>query len=682
MDNSKIKKGMSNEEIKNYVEEILPQLTLKEKTGVMTGQYSFISLIIDFFIIKHYNRKPYPTKGIDRFNIPPLMFIDGPRGVVSGNSTCFPVSMARGASWDTGLEERIGEVIGREIRALGGNYYGGVCINLLRHPAWGRAQETYGEDPHHLGEMGSALLRGVQKHNVMPCIKHYAMNSIENARFKVNVKASERTLREVYLPHFKRCIEEGAASVMGAYNKFRDNQCCESEHLLNKILREEWGFEGFVLSDFLFGIRDTKKAVIAGCDIEMPLPKYYGKKLVNAVKKGKISEEIVDRSVKRILNTIIRYKTKEDTEQYTSDTVSSQEHIELSMEAAEKSITLLKNQNGILPLSKNKVKKLAIIGELADVENIGDHGSSQVHPKYVITPLQGFRQYVNDIKITYESGLNIEKAKQAVRESDAVLMIVGYRHSDEGEFLSTYTKIGGDRDSLSLKQKDIDLIKAVSKENPNICVVMIGGSAIIVEEWESDVPAIVMAWYSGMEGGTALARTIFGEVNPSGKLPFIIPKDPYNLPYFDKDAEEIDYGYYHGYTLFDKKAYEVRYPFGYGLSYTTYRYANLKVSTDADKIIATVNVSNTGEKDGEEVIQLYIGFEGSKVDRPIRVLKTFDKVFIKSGETKQVTLTLNKSQLAYYDEESWSWVEEDITYNVFVGPYNKDDVLLKSSIRF
>jgi beta-glucosidase len=682
MKKSKIPKGMTEDEIKEHVEQILPRLTLKEKAGLMTGQSNIISLLIDFFIIKHYNRKPYPTKGVPRFGIPPVKFSDGPRGVVSGNSTCFPVSIARGASWDVGLEEQIGDVIGRELRALDSNYYGGVCINLLRHPAWGRAQETYGEDPHHLGEMGSALLRGVQKHNVMACIKHYAMNSIENARFKVSVEASERTLREVYLPHFKRCIDEGAASVMGAYNKFRGDHCCESEHLLTKVLRDDWGFEGFVLSDFLFGIRDTVKAVNAGCDIEMPFQRHYGNKLIKAVKQGKVSLQVVDRSVRRILNTIIRFATREDPEQYKQDMASSKEHIALSLMAAEKSITLLKNDTDILPLSPDRIHKLALIGRLADVGNIGDHGSSRVHPKHVITPLQGFRHTLSGVEINHDSGLDIEKAKRLAKESDAVVMVVGYQHSDEGEYLSSYTKIGGDRDSLSLKEEDILLINTISKENPATCVVLIGGSAITVEEWLDNVPAILMAWYPGMEGGIAIAKTIFGEVNPSGKLPFTVPKYPSNLPYFDKDAAEIEYGYYHGYRLFDKKGYDARYAFGYGLSYTTYKYDNLKVTAERDTITASVDVSNTGKRDGEEVVQLYIGFEGSKVDRPLRVLKAFDKVLIKSGEMKQVKLSVNKSQLSYYDESAGSWIEEDIVYRVFVGPYNDKSVLLETSIRF
>ena len=246
----------SKDTIRHFVEAMLPQLTLDEKIGIMSGQVTEKKLLDDLFVLEHYNVKPYPTMPIERLGLPNVRFVDGPRGVVAGSATCFPVSMARGATFDRDLEEAIGRAIGAEIRAQGGNYYGGVCINLPRNPRWGRAQECYGEDSYHLGEMGAALTRGVQSQNVMACIKHYAMNSIENARFKADVFADKRTLHEVYLPHFKRCIQEGAASVMGAYNKVYGEQASESKYLLKDILRDKWHFDGFTLSDFLWAVKD------------------------------------------------------------------------------------------------------------------------------------------------------------------------------------------------------------------------------------------------------------------------------------------------------------------------------------------------------------------------------------------------------------------------------------------
>jgi len=253
---------LNKQEIEQASKNLLEQMTLREKVWLLNANWDPISNVLKYQ--NPYNPIPIETNGCKRLNITPIKFSDGPRGVVMGKSTCFPVSMARGASFDRALEKKVGDVIGKEARAQGANYFGGVCINLLRHPAWGRAQETYGEDPFHLGEMGKALTESVQEHNVIACLKHYAVNNIENSRFRVNVKADERTLREVYLPHFKKSIRAGAASVMGAYNLYEGDHCCESDFLLNKVLREDWGFEGFTISDFIFGIRDALKAIKSG----------------------------------------------------------------------------------------------------------------------------------------------------------------------------------------------------------------------------------------------------------------------------------------------------------------------------------------------------------------------------------------------------------------------------------
>ena len=257
--NTKLTENCSKETIREYVDkELIPQLTVKEKIGIMSGQITEEKLLYDLFEIVHYNFDPYPTLAVDRLGIPNVRFVDGPRGVVAGSATCFPVSMARGATFDRELEEEIGRCIGAEIRAVGGNYYGGVCINLPRNPRWGRAQETYGEDSYHIGEMGASLTKGIQSQNVMACIKHFALNSIENARFTADVQIDKRTLHEVYLPHFKKCIEAGAASVMCAYNSVLGSFCSENKYLLHDTLRDRWGFEGFTLSDFLWALHEGR----------------------------------------------------------------------------------------------------------------------------------------------------------------------------------------------------------------------------------------------------------------------------------------------------------------------------------------------------------------------------------------------------------------------------------------
>ena len=411
---TKLTENCSKKTIKKYVDEVIQELTLDEKIGVMSGQVTEKKLLDDLFLIEHYNVNPYPTKAVERLGIPNIRFVDGPRGVVAGSATCFPVSMARGASFDRDLEEKIGEVIGAEVRAVGGNYYGGVCINLPRNPRWGRAQECYGEDTYHLGEMGAALTRGVQSQNVMACIKHFAMNSIENARFKADVHADKRTLFEVYLPHFKRCIEEGAASVMGAYNKAYGEQASESKYLLKDILRDKWGFEGFTLSDFLWAVKDGPKAVKSGMNVEMPCICHYAEQIPKAIEDGTLAMEDVDEAVGYILRTVLYYETRKDPQEYTEDILACPEHIAVAKRAAEESMVLLKNENHVLPLDKEKTEKIVVLGVLGDTENIGDHGSSKVHPYYTVTPFKGLMKKMPKAQILYNDGSDLERAKEKV----------------------------------------------------------------------------------------------------------------------------------------------------------------------------------------------------------------------------------------------------------------------------
>ncbi len=677
IDDLKIRKGMSIHEIDEFVEKALEEMTLEEKTYAMTGHNFYKYVLID----KKFGARAYPGGGVKRFNIPPFLFTDGPRGVIIPGSTCFPVSMARGATWDVKLEEEVGEAIGKEVRAHGGNLFGGVCINLLRHPSWGRAQETYGEDLFHIGQLGSSLVRGVQKHNVMATVKHFAANSIENARFKINVLMEERTLREVYLPHFKHCIKEGCATVMTAYNKLRGDFCGHNKYLLRDILKNEWKFEGFVHSDWLKGLHRTLGGILGGLDVEMPRPKYYSKGLIRKVENQQIPISLIDDAVRRIIRTVLKFTTREDPQNYDPNLIACKEHIQLARKVAEKSMVLLKNESNILPLKLEGTKTLAIIGNLADLKNTGDNGSSNVNQPNIVTPLQGFRNQIGDkVKILYNDGKNVDNAQKIAQSADAVVIIVGYTYKDEGEYFSLLLKGGGDRINLGLKSNEVKLIKSVSDVNQNCIVVLIGGSAIIMEEWKEDVPAILMAWYSGMEGGNALADIIFGRVNPCGKLPFSIPKDPVHLPFFDKDAEEIEYGYYHGYTLLEKQNIQPAFHFGFGLSYTEFKYENLNVNLSNDSIIASIDVTNIGNRKGEEVVQLYVGFENSKIDRPKKLLKGFKKVEIKPKETKNVNIRVNNNDLAYYNPETKKWEIERMKYTIFVGLSSDIKALLNTEI--
>ncbi|MBB6285340.1 beta-glucosidase [Geobacillus subterraneus] len=662
-------------------QEIVNQMTLEEKVHLMSGRVSMEQIMEYFYNGKHYNWIPYPAGGNERLGVPEMKFVDGPRGVVSGNSTCFPVTVARGATFDKDLEQRIGQAMAKEIRAHGGNLFGGVCINLPRNPGWGRSQEVYGEDSFHLGAMGSALVKGVQEENVIACVKHYAFNSMENARFKVNVKADKRTEREVYLAHFKDCIDAGAACVMSAYNLYQGVHCGHSDYLLNQVLKDEWDFDGFVISDFIWGVKDTVEAANGGMDIEMCHTKYFGEKLVEAVKNGQVSEETINKAALRIVRTLLAF-TEVDNKEYSRDLIGCKEHIALALEAAEKSMTLLKNDQNVLPFSKEKTKRIAVIGKLGNQENIGDHGSSRVFPKYVVTPLEGIKKIAANSEVMFCDGQDLLKAKELAKTADAVVFVLGYNHDDEGEFIGnvddTNTSqiigeghrfaVGGDRKgSLGLKRDEIELIKEVGPLNKNSVVVLIGGSMIMIEEWKSDVSSILMAYYPGMEGGTAIAKTLFGDVNPGGKLPFVVPAHESDLPQTDWEATEITYEYYHGYTKLEKEGKSPSLPFGFGLSYTTFSISNAKFEARDNQIIASCEVENTGNREGDEVVQMYVGFSQSKIDRPVKVLRGFERVSLKPGEKKVVNIACPIEKIKWFNPDTNKWELEMIDYEVYIG---------------
>jgi beta-glucosidase len=685
--------------------ELVSKMTLDEKIGQMTG--SGIAPMTLSMLLRGVMAPAYSGAN-ERLGIPPLAFTDGPRGVTSGRATCFPVAIARAATWDVDLQRRVGDVIGQEVRAAGANCWGGLCLNVVRHPSMGRAQETYGEDPWLTGEMGAAILEAVQRHNVMACAKHFALNSMETARFKNDVEIDERTLREVYLPQFRKAVEHGVATFMSAYNKVRGEWCGENRHLLTTILREDWGFRGFVTSDWMWGVHDAKRGVGAGLDVEMPRGRVYGKNLRTLVERGDVSQAEVDGSVRRIVRTKLLFLTREDPQAYPASLAVAPEHAALARQVAEKGMVLLKNDGALLPLDKSRVKTVAVVGHLADAANTGDHGSSHVTPPYSTSALEGLRDYLApDAAVLHADGGDVGEVARVAGEAYAVIVVAGARWNEVGEYVSdpkgmtpsnkaekgrVNVKLpflhpiqmeGGDYVPLALKARDVRVIRAASKANPRSVVVLVGGSVYTMEEWRHDVPAILMAWYSGMEGGHALARILFGEVNPSGKMPLTTPKDESQLPFFDEFADSIEYGPCHGYTLFDRTGEAPAFPFGHGLSYTRFAYANLKVATPSvpsdGRVDVTVDVTNTGTRGGEEVVQLYVGFDGSKVERPVKLLRAFTKVVLAAGETKTVPLHVAAKDLAFYDVEKKGWEVEPMTYGVMVAPSSSDGDSLKAS---
>ena len=672
---------LNKNEIGDLVTKVMSEMTLEQKVNQMSADYT--PGIIQF-VLDRYNSEPY-FAGEDRdLFIPGIKFTDGPSGVVLGyHSTAFPVSMARAATFDVALEKKVGDIIGIEARSGGANFFAGVCINLLRHPGWGRAQETYGEDPYLLGMMGSSLVTGVQNH-VMACVKHFAGNSIENARFMVSVELDERSLREVYLPHFKKCIDAGAASIMSAYNRVRGEWCGHNKYLLTDILKNEWGFEGFVMSDFIFGIRGTVDAANAGLDVEMNATQFYGHRLVEAVKSGEVAKEKVDDAVRRILRQKIRFASIGDASKYDKSKMGCSEHAQVSLEVARKSAVLLKNDN-VLPLDRNKVKRILVAGDLARIGAIGDSkGSSAVFPPYVVTALEGIKKAAGEtIQVDFVRGVVEDEVRQRGKDYDAVIVYVGLTHLNEGEYFpaSADAPVGGDRVDLSLTYKEIGMIGAASEGNKNTIVVLQGGSAIQVEPWKDNVKGIIVTWYAGMEGGTALGEIIFGDVNPSGKLPVTIHAKPQQLPYFGLQLQTIDYDLYHGYFAADKFLQEVSYPFGYGLSYTQYNYDNMKLTSDTilkdGTVIISVEVKNIGDRVGEEIVEAYIGCLHSEVDRHVKELKGFKKVSLIPGETKTVIISIDAKELAYYNESKKEWVVEATNYLAYIGCSSYDKDLLK-----
>ena len=677
------RKAMTTAQIADVADAVLTEATLAEKVGMLSGKGFFKAFVEDDRV---WAARPYRAGGgIERLGVPALWFTDGPRGVARGQSTCFPCSMARGASFDPDLETRIGQVMGKEARAQGCNLSGAVCFNLLRHPSWGRAQETYGEDPHHLGEMGAALALGIQKHNVIATVKHFALNSMENARFYVDVQIDERALHEVYLPHFKRAIDAGCASVMSAYSKMNGVYCGQNPELLTDILRDEWGFEGFVHSDWVKGVYDVS-GVVAGLDIENPEPLVWGEKLVAAVENGDVSVEVIDRSCRRILTTLYRFAAADDPlPEYPIELVAAPDHIAIALEAAEKSAVLLKNA-AVLPLRKG-IRMLAVMGRLAAVENTGDNGSSRVRPPYVVTPLMGLQRVQNKYaigQILTADEDDLVNAAIVAADADVIIIVAGYTAKEEGEFIpgdialgqevpteardaAHRVAIGGDRDDLSLPIDQLKLIEVAVASGKPVVVVLVAGSAVMVEAWEAQVSAILQTFYSGMEGGTALADLLFGAVSPSGKLPFTVARAVDHYPFFDKSATSIQYDLWHGYSKLDRDGNTPRYAFGHGLSYAAFAYDDLVASCAGDCLVVKVTVCNTGAVAADEVVQIYIGAPGVAVERQSKLLKAFRRVSLQPGEAARLDFDIALDSLRWRNAQTHKWELERGGYRVMAG---------------
>jgi len=648
--------------------------------------------------------------------------------------------MARGATWDVSLEERIGHAIGLEGRALDANFFGGVCINLPRHPAWGRVQETYSEDPILLGAFGAALTRGVQK-NMVACGKHYALNSMENARFKVDVSASEEVLQEVYLPHFRKVVEEGAMAIMSAYNSVNGEWAGQNEMLFEEVLRKQWGFKGVTVSDFIWGLRSGPLSLKAGLDIEEPFAQARVGQLRPALEKGDVATWAhVDRAALRILSTQIRHYSTRDPSEPSKSVVFSAEHRALAHEAAAKSMVLLQNQHvdskPILPLDPTSLSHVAVIGRLANAINTGDGGSSSVKDcPEITTAYAGIKSALPSATITLEEADSVSAARAAAEQAEVSIVIVGYTAEDEGEFidasiitdpvlLALYpdpdtpeaaeakkavlgkaasggsnilgsgavdSKAGGDRESIRLRPLDAEIIRAVHSVCPRTIVAVVTAGAVIMEEWKESAPGLLLSWYSGSEGGHALADVLLGKCDASGRLPYSIPTTEEHLPYFDMEATSITYDKWHGQRLLDRKGWKAAFPLGFGLSYTTFSISDLSVEPkdpefadskhEAEMISLTLTVTNTGSRPGRYIVQVYGKPQGAGDDFPSRALLGFAPADLEKGEKKNVSVSASTRPLKRWKTgKGWEWAGKSVVFEV--GGFSGDEGALTKEVQY
>lgn len=662
----------------------------------------------------------------ERLGIPAIHMADGPLGVrswvgssaltnaannpVKIESTSFPSGVAMAATWDPALVEHEGKAIGEEVKALGRDMILGPTVNINRQPLWGRNFEGYGEDPYLTSQMGVAYIRGVQSEGVIPSVKHFIANNQEFERHRVNVILDERTLHEIYLPAFKAAVQQGGAwTVMSAYNKLNGTYCAENDDLLDKLLKQELGFKGFVISDW-GSTYSTAPTVNAGMDLEMPggaparkmiasprsiLSGNSGTwlerdKVLAAMKAGQISEAALDDNVRRILRVIF-LSGLFDHPHTAGGEVDTPEQQAVALQGATEGIVLLKNERDLLPIEPGKVHSIAVIGPNAGTARTGGGGSSLVRPKIAISPLDGIktRAAKDGITVTYALGVGMEgensaddtpeareaalkAAVDAATKADVAIVVVGRYWRNESE--------GFDVKSMDLPAGQDALIEAVEKANPRTVVVLNTGDPVTMTQWIDRTPALLDMWYGGEEGGAAIASILFGDANPSGKLPVTLPKrfedSPAAANYPGKDLT-VHYaeGIYVGYRYYDTKNVEPAFPFGYGGSYTTFAYSDLKVTprvSDNHPVNVSLNVRNTGKRSGAEVVQLYVHDGHSKIDRPMHELKGFARVELKPGERKTVTMQLDRDAFSYWNPATKTWQADPGMFVIQIGASSRD----------
>ena len=706
----------SSKPIEERVEDALSRLTLEEKVALTHAQSKFCS------------------PGVARLGIPEFWMTDGPHGIrpevlwdeweqagwTNDSCVAFPALTCLAASWDPEIARLYGKSIGEEARYRNKTVLLGPGVNIYRSPLNGRNFEYMGEDPYLAGKMVVPYVQGVQQNGVAACVKHYALNNQEVNRHTTNVIVDNRALYEIYLPAFKAAVQEGNAwAIMGSYNLYKNQHGCHNQYLLNDILKGEWGFDGVVVSDW-GGVHNTQEAITNGLDMEFgswtnglsngasnAYDNYYlADPYLKLIREGKVGTKELDDKVRRILR--LAYRTTMDRNRpYGS--LCSEAHFAAARRIGEEGIVLLQNRNDLLPIDLNRAKRIAVIGENAIKMMTVGGGSSSLKVKYELSPLDGIRKRVGDqAEVIYargyvgdpsgeyngvKSGQDLEDSRSpeeliaeavaVAKEADYVIFIGGLNKSAHQDCEDA------DRKELGLSYGQDKVITALAKANKNLIVVNISGNAIAMP-WVEEVPAIVQAWYLGSEAGSAIASVLTGDVNPSGKLPFTFPASLQDVgahklgeypgtprsdgsPIVDQKYNE---GIFVGYRWADKEKTKPLFSFGHGLSYTTFAYgkavADKKVMGQDETLTITLPVTNTGCREGSEVIQLYISDLQSSLPRPVKELKGFSKVKLAPGETREVTFTIGKEALSFFDDTRHEWVTEPGKFEALVGASSTD----------
>ncbi|MBL7165135.1 MAG: glycoside hydrolase family 3 C-terminal domain-containing protein [Dehalococcoidales bacterium] len=801
-------------------------MTLEEKVSMLAGTDA------------------WHTRSIDRLGIPSLKMTDGPYGTRTESdhepghvipATCYPTGSAMGATWNTDLIERVGVALGEETKSMGCHILLGPCVNIHRSPLGGRNFESFSEDPYLAARMAVAHISGVQSRNIGTSIKHFALNNSEFERFSMSSEASERAIREIYFPAFEMAVREAQPwTVMSSYNRINGVAASENRWLLTEVLKDEWGFEGFVVSDW-GGVYNLVPAANSGLDMEMPGPaRFFGEALVAAVRQGEVSQETIDGMVRRVLRVVVRSGAFEETRTSSPEAADTPEHRALARETASEAIVLLKNDQELLPLKLEQLTSIAVIGPNATEARVVGAGSSQVTPRYTVTPLEGITRACGDsVEVVHEPGCRIDRftslldarclgpsggegqgltgeyfnnndlsgdpvltrvdSRFALRWRSGVFPVPGIDRDDfsirwTGTFLAPesgdywfgvltdgfgriyidgrlvvekrfgeaeedlflrgertgtitmeagrfydlkieywwnperawpfrrirlgceppfpenavaraaglaarsdvavvfvgtseeYDREGNDRESMDLPGAQVELIEAVARANRHTVVVLNNGNAVAIAEWLDRVPAVLEAWFAGQECGNAIADVLFGDVNPSGKLPETVPRRIEDNPAFINYPGEngrvlYGEGIFVGYRYYDAKKIEPLFPFGHGLSYTTFEYGRLTIPAEVavgDDLTVRIDITNTGEREGKEVVQLYIHDIESSLVRPHKELKGFTKVSLTPGETRTVSFTLGQRDLSFYDPDRQEWVAEPGEFEVLVGSSSRD----------